>query len=96
MTAPITNSKRTQLLCLAGLLAIAGCATQHPAPVTSEVITTNSFVNLPEWAGLEDSVENLIRAALANNCTAKVILTKVDGNCASVRVIEINPIGNTP
>ena len=95
MTAPQTNSKRTQLLCLAGLLAIAGCATQRPAPVTSEVITTNSFVNQPEWSGFKDPVENLIRAALTNNCDVRIILTKVDGNCAQVRQINIHPTRNS-
>jgi hypothetical protein len=96
MTAPKTNSKRTQLLCLAGLLAIAGCATQRPAPVTSEVITTNSFVNLPEWSGFKDPVENLIRAALTNNCDVRITLTKVDGNCAQARQINIHPTRNSP
>ena len=85
-----------KLLWLIAVLAIAGCATKRPVPVTSEVISTNSFINAPEWSAFKEPVENLVRAAFTNNCTAKVILTKVDGNCADVRVIEIHPVGNTP
>ena len=85
-----------KFLYLAAVLAVAGCATKRPAPVTSTMISTNSFLNAPEWSEFKEPVENLVRAAFTNNCDAKVILTKADGNCADVRVIEIHPIRNTP
>ncbi len=82
-------------LCLAAVLAIAGCATKRPMPVTSQVISTNTFVNAPEWAGFKEPVENMVRAAYANDCDVRITLTKVDGNRAEVRRIEIHPSKDT-
>ena len=95
MTAIKNNSKLTKLLCLAGALAITGCATQRPVPVKSEIISTNAFVNTAEWAGFKEPVENMVRAAYANDCDVRIILTKVDRNRAEVRQIEIHPARNT-
>lgn len=88
-----------KLLCLTAVLAVAGCATKHPAPVTfrsaPEIVLTNSIADVPGWSAFKDPVENLVRVALTNNCDVRVTLTKVEENRASVRVIEIHPVRNT-
>jgi hypothetical protein len=95
----IEGDQMKKFLCLAAVLAVAGCATKHPVPVTSrsapEIVLTNSIADVPGWSAFKDPVENLVRAAFTNNCDAKIILTKVDRNCADVRVIEIHPVRNT-
>jgi uncharacterized lipoprotein YbaY len=84
---------------LAAVLAVAGCATKHPAPVTfrnaPEVVSTNSIADVPGWSAFKDPVENLMRTALTNNCDVRITLTKVDQNRAFVRQIEIHPVRNT-
>jgi hypothetical protein len=84
---------------LAAVLAVAGCATKYPAPVAfrnaPEVVSTNSFADVPGWSGFKDPVENLMRAALTNNCDVRIILTKVDQNRVLVRQIEIHPARTT-
>ena len=86
-------------LCLATVLAVAGCATKHPEPVTfrnaPEVVLTNSVADVPGWSEFKGPVENLVRVALTNNCDVSITLTKVDQNRALVRRIEIHPARNT-
>jgi len=88
-----------KILCLVAVLAVTGCATKHPEPVTfrnaPEVVLTNSVADVPRWSEFKGPVENLVRVALTNNCEVSITLTKVDGNCAQVRRIEIHPARNT-
>jgi hypothetical protein len=85
---------------LIAILTLTGCAGKRPEPVTfnsaPEIVSTNAFPNGPEWNAFKDPVDNLVRVALANNCDVRVTLTKVEKNRATVRLIEIHPVRNTP
>ncbi len=71
-------------------LTLAGCAVgpnyQRPAvnaPAgfrdTAELVSTNSFADLPWWGVFKDPVlQDLIRVALTNNYDLRIILTRVD------------------
>ncbi|HVM61758.1 MAG TPA: TolC family protein, partial [Verrucomicrobiae bacterium] len=61
-----------------------------------DAASTNSFADLPWWGVFKDpALQDLVRAALTNNCDVRITLTKVDQNRAFVRQIEIHPVRNT-
>ena len=75
--------------CVAAL-TLAGCAVgpnyRRPAVNTPaafrgapDVVSTNSFADLPWWGVFKDPVlQDLVRVALTNNYDLRIILTRVD------------------
>ncbi len=78
-------------LCLAAVVALVGCVTRPQVPAGSARLSTNSFADVPGWSEFKEPVENLMRAALTNNCDVSITLSKVDQNRALLRQIEIHP-----
>jgi multidrug efflux system outer membrane protein len=74
----------------AGVLTLAGCAVgpNYKRPAVNapagfrdapELVSTNSFADLPWWGVFKDPVlQDLIRVALTNNYDLRIILTRVD------------------